>query len=186
MPIASSSILFHYSNATAASGYGDSSNPTSAANAAANCRGRFVSTGVWGGGSPNDLFENINGDDNAGRAVDYRCLFVRNADPSRTLFGSVVWIPDQTAGGADCAVGVDPTAVSLIGSSSPQAIAVPLTHSAPQGVSFFAAATKAAGVSLGNIPPGSCRAFWVRRSAQDTPPLDVDGVTVRVEGDSEA
>jgi hypothetical protein len=41
-----------------------------------------------------------------------------------------------------------------------------------------------AGVALGNIPAGQCKAFWIRRTAANSAALSNDGVTIAVAGDT--
>jgi hypothetical protein len=118
--------------------------------------------------------------------VDYRCFFVHNAHATLTWYSPVVWISSETAGGASAAIGVDATATSAIGASSAQAVTIANELTAPSGVTFTAPASKAAGLAVGDLGPGQCRAIWVRRTAANTAALDVDGVVIRVEGDTAA
>ncbi len=185
MPISGSSILFKYSNIFASAGNSDGGNPTSPANVSTQGQGKFISTGIWSGGNPQDLFSNISGDENFSHQVDYRCIFIHNSDSTRTLYDAVAWLPVQTVGGAVLAIGADSTPASVIGSPDPQALLIPTIFNAPQNVSFFLAPDKISGVPLSNIPAGACKAIWIRRSAQNSPPLTNDAVTIRVEGDSE-
>lgn len=130
------------------------------------------------------MFDDITGDENANLQVDYRCIFIHNNNGSLTLLSPVIWIPSQVAGGANVAIGVDPTAASAIGSSSPQAITIATTTTTPAGVTFSAPSSFATGLPLGDIPAGQCKAFWFQRTATNSPALNNDGVTIQVQGDT--
>lgn len=180
MPITSSDILFKLSTKTGSAGNSQAQgNPN-------NSLGKYISTTAIVDNTLNNLFDNISGDENAASAVDYRCFFVHNAHGTLTLLGAVAWISAEVAGGASIAIGVDPAAASAIGSSSAQAAEIASETVAPAGVTFSSPTTKGAGISLGDIPPGQCRAIWVRRTAANSAPLDNDGATIRVEGDTAA
>src|SRR5688572_7467982 len=86
--------------------------------------GGYLSTTVWIGGVIHDLFQKLPGDDNFNLVVEYRCLFVVNKHLSLTWTDPVIWLPFITAGGSQVAIGVDPTAVAPLNSSSQQAVKV--------------------------------------------------------------
>lgn len=137
-------------------------------------------------GGMNLLFDTITGDQNAASQVDYRCLFVHNSNASLTLIGAVGWVPSEITGGANIAIGVDTTAASVIGSSSAQALTIANDATAPSGVTFSTPTTKGAGLSLGDIPAGQCKAIWLRRTATNSAASNADGAVIRVEGDTTA
>lgn len=175
--IVAGEILFKYS-VTAAAG-------NTTASAAATSLGDQISTTAWTGGSLNDLFDNISGAENAASTVDYRCIFVHNSNASNTLENAVVYLSAETAGGASIAIATDNIAASVIGSGSAQATTIANETTAPSGVSAFSSpTTSGTGLSLGNIAAGSCKAFWIRRTAANTAALSSDGVTIAVTGDT--
>jgi hypothetical protein len=174
--IVAGEILWKFSVAAAAGNTTAGTAPTSL--------GDQISTTAWAGGSPNDLFDDISGAENAASTADYRCLFVHNSNASNTLENAVVYLSADTAGGAGIAVGADTTAASAIGSGSQQALTVANETTAPAGVTFSSPTTAGTGVSLGNIPAGQCKAFWVRRTAANSAALSGDGVTLAVAGDT--
>lgn len=181
MPISSSDLLFKYSVTTGSAG-----NTVSQGNPNASL-GKYISTTQWTGGTLNDLFNDITGDENAASQIDYRCIFIHNNHGSLTLLGPVLWIASEVAGGANIALGVDTTAASVVGSSSAQAITAANTLTAPVGVSFFTSCTnKGSGLALGDIPAGQVKAFWLKRIATDSAALNNDGVTIQIEGDTSA
>lgn len=180
MPISSSDILFKLSIKTGSAGNSLSQGDVNAS------LGKYISTTQIVDATPNNLFDDITGDENAASDVEYRCFFVHNAHATLTLQNPVVWISAEVSGGANAAIGIDTTAASAIGSASAQALEVANENTAPGGVSFSSPTSKGAGLSLGNLPPGQCRAVWVRRTATNSAALDNDGATIRVEGDSSA
>ncbi len=178
MPIQSTDLLFKYSVTTGSAG-----NSTAQASPDASL-GKYISTTQWTGGTLNDLFDDITGDENANSTVDYRCIFLHNAHGSLTLLNPVLWIASEVSGGANIALGVDTTAASVIGSSSAQAVTAATQTTAPSGVSFSSPTSKNTGLSLGDIPAGQCKGFWFRRTATNSAALNNDGVTIQVEGDT--
>jgi hypothetical protein len=148
--------------------------------------GKYISTTEITDATLHNLFDLITGDENAASDVEYRAYFVHNSHATLTLYSPVVWISSETAGGASAAIGVDTTAASAVGASSAQAIEVADEGTAPSGVSFSAPTSKATGLAVGDLAAGQVRAIWVRRTAANTAPLDLDGVVIRVEGDTAA
>lgn len=146
--------------------------------------GDQISTTAWAGGSLNDLFDDISGAENAGSVVDYRCIFIHNSNASNPLENAVVYLSSEVALGASIAVGADTTATSALGAATAQALTVANETTAPAGVSFSSPTTVGAGVSLGTIPAGSVKAFWIRRTAANSAALSADGVTIAVTGDT--
>ena len=176
--ITSGEILFKRSVTTGAAG-----NSTAQADPNASL-GKYVSTTQWTGGSANDLFDDISGAENAASTVDYRCIFVHNSNATNALQNAVAYLSAEVAGGASIAIGADTTAASALGSATAQALTVANETTAPAGVSFSAPTTAGAGISLGSIPAGSVKAFWIRRTAANTAALSGDGVTIAVSGDT--
>ncbi len=176
--ITSGEILLKYSVAAAAG--------NTTAGTAATSLGDQISTTAWAGGALNDLFDDVSGAENAASTVDYRCIFVHNSNGANVLENAVVYLSAETAGGASIAIAIDDLPASAIGSGSAQADVIANEITAPgAGVGAFSSPTTAgAGLSLGNIAAGSCRAFWIRRTAANTAALSADGVTIACTGDT--
>jgi len=174
--IVAGDILWKYSVVAAAG--------NTTASAPATSLGDQISTSAWAGGSPNDLFDDISGAENAASTVDYRCIFVHNTNGANTLENAVVYLSAEVAAGAGIAVGADTTAASVIASGSAQALTIANETTAPAGVTFASPTTAGTGVALGNIPSGQCKAIWVRRTAANSAALSADGVTLAVAGDT--
>lgn len=133
-----------------------------------------------------NLFDVITGEENSAETVDYRCLFVTNANATDTLLDAVVWISSEVAGGAEISIGLDPAGVVASDSGTAQAATIADETTAPAGVTFTEPATKGAGLPIGDIAAGDAIAIWVRRTATDSGPVAEDGATLRVEGDTGA
>jgi hypothetical protein len=92
----------------------------------------------------------------AGR-VEYRCVYLHNSHPTKTMTAARVWIRTNTPlAGTTIDIGVGTAAVN----ATEQTIAN--ETAAPSGVTFSAPSTNTAGLALGNIPAGQHKAFWVR------------------------
>lgn len=178
--ITTAELLFKYSVKTGAAG-------NSTAGTAPGSLGTWISTTPWAGGVANDLFDDLSGAANAASQVDYRCIFVHNSNGANALQNAVVYLSAEVAGGASIAVAADTTAASVLASTTAQALTA-TTATAPgagvTGLTYSTPTTAAGGVSLGNIPAGSVRAFWVRRTAANSAALSGDGVTIAVSGDT--
>lgn len=146
--------------------------------------GGFVSSTQTVDNSLHNLFDVITGDENAASTVDYRCVFVRNSNPSGTFFDAKVWILEQVPGGAVASIGVDPIAASAGDSSSAQAAVIATESDLPAGVTFSSPSDKATALSIGDLAAGQVRAVWVKRAATNSAAQDLDGVTLRIEGDT--
>ena len=177
MAIVNTDILLKLSTTAGAAGNSNTSTPNTTL-------GKYISTTQITDNTINNLFDNISGAENAASTVDYRCIFIHNNHGTLTYQSVVVWLLSEVAGGANIAIGVDPAAASAIGSASAQAATIANETTAPAGVTFTSPTTQGAGISVGDILPGQCRAVWVRRTATVSAALSNDGVTLRVQGNS--
>ena len=177
MAVVAGDIDFHFSVVGDGPGMND-------AGTAGGSLGDFVASNQLTDATLHNLFDVVTGDENAAEDVEYRCVFVRNANSTDTLLSAVVWLQSETAGGANIAIGLDPTGVVADDSASPQAVTIADESTAPAGVSFSSPTTKGAGLSIGDIEAGEVQAIWIRRTATNSAALDTDGVVLRVEGDT--
>lgn len=134
----------------------------------------------------NNLFDDVSAAENAASAVEYRCFFVHNSNASNAYQNVVLWLSSEIAGGASFAIGVDTTAASAVGAAAAQALTIANETTAPAGVTFSAPTTQGAGISLGNIPAGSVKAVWVRRTAANSAALNNDGGVFSIWGETAA
>lgn len=181
MPIIADDLLFKFSVKTGSAG-------NSTAGTAAGSLGKYISTTQITDNTLNNLFDDVTGDENSASDVEYRCIFVHNAHGSLTWQNVVVWLSSEVSNGASTAIAIDDIAASSIGSSSAQADEITDENTAPgSGVgSFSSPTTKGAGLSLGNIAAGQCRAIWIKRTAANNAALNNDGVTLSFSGDTAA
>lgn len=148
--------------------------------------GGFMSSTEITDATLHNLFDKVTGDENAASEAEYRCLFIHNDHATLTWEAVKVWLSAEVAGGASAAIALDGTGVVAEDLVTAQAERVANENTAPTGETFSAPTTKGAGLSVGDMGPGTCIAVWVRRTAANTSPLDLDGVTVRAEGDTAA
>lgn len=147
--------------------------------------GKFIASTPWLGGTLQDLFQNLTGDQNAAQETEYRCIFIANKNTQLTWLGPVAWLTVLTPGGCNVAIGLDPNAPQALNSATPQALTVSTLTTPPLGVVFSSPTSKATGLQLQDVPPGFCQAIWIRRQAINSGVgLSNDGFSLRVEGQS--
>lgn len=181
MPIASTDIVFRLSVDAAAGDTDPQPDPNaSLGDVVATTAVDLVST-------DNNLFDDVTGGESDAGDTEYRLVFILNNHATLTLKSAVVWIQSEVANGADAAIGLDPAGKSAKGAAAPQAEQVANENTAPTGVTFSSPTTKGTGLSLGDLAPGEVYPVWVRRTvAAATSAQAADGVTLRVEGDTDA
>lgn len=105
------------------------------------------------------LFDGTSAAEATAGDVEYRCVYLHNANASSSMLTSVVWISANTPNTSTIIdIGVGTSAVN----GAEQTVANEST--APVGVTFSAPATQGAGLALGIIPAGQHRAIWLRRT----------------------
>lgn len=130
---------------------------------------------------PAGLFDTIIGAESTAGDVEYRCIYVRNNDASRTYQSAVLFVQANTASAdTQIAVGVGSSAVNV----AEQTVANEST--APTGVTFSEPATLGTGIALGSIPAGQFRAVWLRRTINVAAAASNDTYNLRTTGDSVA
>lgn len=148
--------------------------------------GKYLSTTAMSG-ALNAVFDRITSARNAASEVDYRCVMVANTHASLTFLGARLWLDGgDPAGGMAWAIAVDSTPARAMGSATAQALEA-VSDTAPGagivGLAYGAPSSFAAGLVLGDIPAGYCRAVWVRRSATNSPATS-ETINLRVSGDT--
>lgn len=150
--------------------------------------GKYISTTEIVSATANDLFDNVTGAENAASTVDYRCVFVHNSHATLALENAAIYLSSQVSGGTTLAIAIDNIAASAIGSSSAQAFEATNELTSPGGSagSFSSPSSSGTALSLGTIPAGFCKAFWIRRTAANTVAVDADGGVFVIFGDTAA
>lgn len=171
MPASASDIKFFLSGGASNSDPDDS-------------RGGIISSFEIVNGTLENLFDIVSiGEASAGHE-DYRCFYVKNINPTDTIFDVRAWIETNTPSPTTTvAIGADPAGV---GNGSTTGVAVTIVNeiTAPAGVVFSTPASAAAGIPGGAaLAPGQSLAFWVRRTiSAGTSPVPSDDCRIRVRG----
>lgn len=177
MPILSTDLMWFASTTKATSGY---SLPSQGINSSL---GGYISTTSITDNVINNLFADVDGNENVSSQSLYQCIFFLNNNQLLTLTGAVVWILNQISGGATIAIAKDIIGPISATSPFPQADRIATPAIAPVRVGAFSSPlTKSAGILLGDIGPQQCVALWLQRSAANTLAMASDGVSLRVEG----
>lgn len=136
--------------------------------------------GVVTSGGANNLFDDVSGAEAAAGDTEYRGAYVKNNHGSLTLQAAALWIDALTSSpGTEFDLGLDPAAV---GSDSSTTIAN--ENTAPAGVTFSRPTSKGAGLLNADIPAGSKKAFWIRRTVTAGAAAASDSGSIRLEGDT--
>ena len=91
--------------------------------------------------------------------VEYRCVYLHNANSVDTMFAARAWISAQTPlAGTVLAMGLGSSAVNGTEQTVVDESIVPV------GVTFSEPASFAAGLVIGDIPLGQHKALWLRRT----------------------
>lgn len=127
------------------------------------------------------LFDAVSAAQAAAGLVEYRCIYLHNANATDTMTNARAWVSANTPlAGTTLDIGIGAAAVN----ATETAVADEAT--APVGVTFSAPSTAATGLAVGTLPPGQHRAIWLRRtvtagsasSASDTFTLGYDCETI--------
>lgn len=150
-----------------------------------NSNGRWASTTQIDASVPlNNLFPDLTGPQNAAGQVDYQCLFVFNTDDTDTITNVFAWIPTSSVLGAvEWAVGADTSPVSAFNATvNPQAGFISSPTIAPGTVASFVnpVAQASSGAALSSLAPGHVAAFWIRRTAVNSPAFQGAGFDIQV------
>lgn len=183
--IVASDILFYLSAPAASAGF------TTAGTAGSSWGGYISTTQLNSSVTLDNLFNDITGSQNAASQIDYACLFVlNNTSSGNSMLNTVAWLPlsAYVAGGANAALGADPAGVTVKTVSSLQAAKITTNTNAPAGVSTYVNPQSSAptspsytgGLQIGTVPPGSCFALWIKRTATNSAPVNADGLGVQL------
>lgn len=188
--IVASDIQFLLAAPSASAGFATAGTPGSS-------WGKYISTTQLSSTPLDNLFLDLTGAQNAAQQVDYACVFILNATASgNSMLNTVLWLPTSAdvAGGTTVTVGADPAAASVKTTSTVQAAVISASTNAPAGVSTWvsnvgtdpASPSYTGGLQLGTIAAGSCKAFWVKRTATNSAPVNNDGFGWQVDFDTQA
>lgn len=148
--------------------------------------GKYITNNNLADATIHSLFDEATGAENSASTVEYQCVFVYNSNGANSYQNVVIWVSGDPAGGANVAIGVDTTAASALGAAPAQALQIANKTTAPAAVTFSTPTTFGTGLSLGSIPSGQVKAFWIRRSLTNSAAINNDGITVSIQGDTAA
>lgn len=128
----------------------------------------------------NNLFDVVSGAESAAGMTDYRCFYFRNTHATLPLQAAKVWISQNTPSpGSDIAIGLDPSGVGGT------AATIASENVPPNGVTFSQPGSFTAGLNVGDVPPGSAIAVWVRRTVTaGAAAFTQDSFVVQIQGDT--
>jgi hypothetical protein len=129
-----------------------------------------------------NLFDVVSSAESTAGDVEYRCVYLHNANATLTLSSAYAYILTQTpAAGSDAAIAVGTSPVN--GSET----SIPNENTAPAGVTWVTGTGSGNAIALGNIPAGQHRAFWIRRTiTAGASAYTNDSVVIQVGGDTPA
>lgn len=141
-----------------------------------------VGGGIIPDATTENLFDNVTGGEASSGDIEYRGFYVENTHGSLTLQNAVIWIDQDTTSTNDeidialALEAIDVAMDTIVNEST-----------APASVTFSHPNTKATGLSIGNLPNGSFKGVWIRRTV-DAGAGAVSGNQggVRLEGDTAA
>lgn len=105
----------------------------------------------------NGLFDAVGAAEAVAGDIEYRCVYIHNANATDTMTNVVVYIAsDTTSAQTALAIGVGASAINGTETATAN------ESTAPAGVAFTAPADAASGLAVGNLAPGEHRALWLR------------------------
>jgi hypothetical protein len=130
-----------------------------AANASGNAALGGVKSANAMSSSVDALFDAVAAAEAAAGSIEYRCVYLHNANATLDMTTAVVYVSANTPlAGTTLDIGVGTAAIN----GTEQTIANETT--APTGVAFSAPTTAGTGLALGTIPAGQHKAVWMRRT----------------------
>lgn len=178
MPILTTDIVWKLSTTVGSAG------STTASSGAGTNLGKYMATTAVVNNTLDNVFTDLTGSENTTSQSDYQCVFVHNQNASLTLFNVVVWISVPSSV-TTIAIATDNIGPIAYNSSSPQAAAIAFDTAIPVGISSFSSPnSQNNGILLGNIPAQNCAALWIKRTATNSAPVNLDGFTLSLYGDT--
>jgi len=128
------------------------------------------------------LFDDVSGAEATAGHTDYRCIYVVNEDAD-TLSDCFVWISSNTAS-EDTAITIG---LDLAGKNGTADTIATETTAPDPAVTFSAAASKGAGLDVGDLEQNDYYAIWIKRVVgSSAAAVTGDTFTIKIEGDSAA
>lgn len=122
------------------------------------------------------MFDDVSAAEATVGSVEYRCIYIHNANATLSMIAPKAWISANTPSpSTSIAIGIGTSATG----ATEQTIANETT--APTGVVFSEPSTAETGISLGDIPSGSHKAIWLRRTVNASTSAVADSYTIAVQ-----
>lgn len=139
--------------------------------------GGLIATGADG-----NVLPDVTAAQAAAGETNYACIYIKNNTiGGNTWTGVVVWIDGVPIDGS-LAIGLDSAAIGATAASTAANV-----NAAPSPtITFTSPTTKGAGLAVGDIPPGSYKALWLKRTIPASSTQANDGVSIRCEGNTPA
>ncbi len=144
--------------------------------------GGVISTTQVTDASDNNVFDDVTGDEASSGDTEYRGLYLKNNHGTITLQNSKLWFSSNTTSADDtlnmalAGEGLNTTMETIADEST-----------APVGETFSAPASKAAGLSVGDVPAGQFYGFWLQRVVNaSATAVNGNSATIQLEGDTAA
>lgn len=127
------------------------------------------------------ILDDVTGTESVAGRVEYRCIYVVNTHGTLVAQAARAWVPTNTPS-------PDSTLDIALGSSAAGSAetAVGSETTAPAGLTWLPAASESGAVAMGDIPAGSYRAIWIRRTVNAGAAAAADSFTLRVKCDTAA
>lgn len=110
----------------------------------------------------NETFDDVTKQESLNGRTEYRCLYIKNTHATEQLLQATIWIQSNTSGDDTLYIGADPAGVGD-GSTTGVATTIANEATAPTGVTFSQPVSQGTGINLGDLDPGQCAAFWIKR-----------------------
>lgn len=134
--------------------------------------------GVIAPGAANNLWDDVIAAESEAGLVEFRALYVVNDHETITWEDVVVWIDELTVS-ADTELDIG---LASEGVGVPIAQTLAEEDDVPTGVTFTRPVTKATGIMIGDIAPGSFKGIWLRRTITAGAIAFADEGSIRCEG----
>jgi hypothetical protein len=127
-------------------------------------------------GMLNNLFRDITSEEAASGRTDYRCVYIKNASSSDSLYDAEIYVYSQSSAGSNVTIG---TSSSPVGTTAPLLAVDTLS---PAGVTFQETSVSNR-ISIGTIGPNSRVPVWIKRTTTaGTSFKELDNFVLKITG----
>ena len=129
-------------------------------------------------GNLHNVFDIVNKVGSKDGETNYRCIFVRNTNPVETFkLVEAYLVANTPLASTEIAIGLD---TGVVGGNAQE---IPTENDEPLGVTFTELLGENNSLAIGDIPPNSYKAIWIRRKVEpNTTASSSDTATIRIDG----